>query len=630
MQTSRVTRSSVLGKRSHQQPDALNVSSLSCDTQLPTPESTPILKRARTALYDLDHDANKENVPPLSTECTSTESSPASARATRVLRRTATETSTPSRSRSVKRHASTSIIQPAYLPIITPPSTPKALLPLHARARTLLRATSNDSGSKVTCRDAERDVITTFLRSFINAESSQRCLYISGTPGTGKTALLNCVAQQFTSECCKVISLNCMALKNLDTFWERLFEELMALQSIPNNDAPRKLKGRNLVQTAITCLPNKCILVLDEMDYMASDLRSLESIFTLPQINPNMLCLIGIANTHTLTSSTGNAMTLVSDILTLHFAPYSASQLQEILQCRLDVLSQVSNVDISSLLPKPSLTLLAKKIATTTGDVRSLFEILRGAIDLAVTSSNQGENPMETSPKVMPSHILQALKAHSPSGNKSMLSQGRISNNSAPCNSEIVTKIDCLNLQARVALLCILLASKRLESGLVLSTMMSPSPKKSSLKRASSSTCSRRACIDTAQLHSYYSAALVRSDAACLNVVSKSEFGDVLVILEGSGLISLSGSSSVTSPSRLGRKMLGRSVSFSGGLNSRLATSEIRLAEGVWVDEVLRGLGIADDVLGDVLRSEVRGIWDREVARLDRDIKALTSSNNLD
>lgn len=52
-------------------------------------------------------------------------------------------------------------------------------------------------------------------------------LYISGSPGTGKTALVNSVLRDLESEVeLQVISINCMALANLDELWDRLLEEL--------------------------------------------------------------------------------------------------------------------------------------------------------------------------------------------------------------------------------------------------------------------------------------------------------------------------------------------------------------------------------------------------------------------
>ncbi|KAF8627835.1 hypothetical protein AX15_004252 [Amanita polypyramis BW_CC] len=628
MQAPRVTRSSVLGKRGHQQEASIATPTKSCDVQLPTPDSTPNPKRARTSISYYDGDSNKENVPPLSNEAAVLDTPPSSSRSVRPIRRTATELPSPSRPRPIRKHASTTSIIPIpsheISRLATPPTAPKLLLPLHARVKSVLRATCNDASSAITCRDAERDVITNFIQPFVNEEAIQRCLYISGSPGTGKTALLNSVLQTLNSDLCNVISINCMILNGVDALWKKLFDDLVSTYvELGKILRLRKLKGRGAVEAVLAALSTKCILVLDELDHIATDSSALDGILALPDVNPKSFRLIGIANTHTLMSGASSATCLTArNALTIRFAPYNAMQLQEILQSRLDMLNndyQGPNDDgMASFLPSSSLALLTKKVAAMTGDVRSLFEVLRGAIDIAVSSSISGEDPLTHSPKVTPTFILQALKSYTPS---SHASKAPSRSELLPCNSEIVAKINGLNLQARVVLLCVLLGSKRLESGLPLESG-SISPRKATpLKRSSSAACSRQMYIDTAQLHNYYSAALLRCDASCLNVVSKSELGDLLVILEGAGLVTSSGSSHLVSStmSRQGRKVLSRSASLSSGLRKNLATSEIRLAEGVWENEVLRGLGIANITDDDVLQCEIRGIWEREVARLSRE-----------
>ena len=72
--------------------------------------------------------------------------------------------------------------------------------------------------------------------------------------------------------------------------------------------------------------------------------------------------------------------------------------------------------------------------------------------------------------------------------------------------------------------------------------------------------------------------------------MSRSEFADLLGVLEGVGLISLSSSLALASGSSAGRgkKAFGRSASFGAGLGKNGAG---KLVEGVWADEILRGLG---------------------------------------
>jgi len=391
--------------------------------------------------------------------------------------------------------------------------------------------------------------------------------------------------------------------------------------------------------------------MLDELDHITPTPQALEKIFALSGKCPSTLRIVGIANTHTLTAFTSALDSSVS-VKTVHFAPYTPAQLHAILKSRLASLSDDVQVQsrLSKLLPNPSLILLTKKVAALTGDVRSLFEVLRGAIDLAVASSESAGsdgNPLDTrSPSVTPPHILSALKAYTPSstGSSKATSFGSPSKGSA--TSETISKVSSLGLQARLALLTILLASGRVKAGLPLTSTSSPStPKKASpspIKRTQSAPQPSKAVVvgvETGTLFSYYSAVLSRVEHGLFDAVSSSEFGDVLGVLEGVGLVTLSSTSALvtpmSSPSK-GRRGFNRTASIGAGLGKggAGAVGEVRLVEGVWADEILRGLGISEEVVvstEDAREEEVRGIWLRERAKIQRDIKAnLASTTNHD
>jgi cell division control protein 6 len=192
------TRSTVLGKRGHQDsssaPNSLE--------QLHTPDNTPNPKRARTATVVVDGDSNKENIPPFNI-------SPIHIAATPTLNLMELTLSTP------------------------PPSPPASLLPIQARVRALLRSTCNNTSSSIAGRDLERAALLQFLTSFIDGTSIDHdthttSMFISGAPGTGKTALVNAILLDLLAknDHIKVISINCMALKSVDALWERIIEDL--------------------------------------------------------------------------------------------------------------------------------------------------------------------------------------------------------------------------------------------------------------------------------------------------------------------------------------------------------------------------------------------------------------------
>jgi cell division control protein 6 len=388
---------------------------------------------------------------------------------------------------------------------------------------------------------------------------------------------------------------------------------------------------------------DKChsILVLDELDHVASNPLSLGSLFSLSEKTSPSLRVIGIANTHTLTANSASSPIDPSKVQTLHFAPYTPVQLQEILRTRLSALydeheaSPTEFNNIKKLLPNPSLVLLSKRIANMTGDVRSLFEVLRGAINLAVAAQAQsadGDILDGSVPSVTPQHILAALKAYAPANAKSS-GASATAPTTASSNSEVVNKVRALGFQQRMALLTLLLASKRLEAGLNITNNLLSSPSKKSpsspMKRTQSAPAvpsSAAVGIDTQQLYSFYANVLERSDLGAFDPVSRDDFGDLLNVLEGVGLVQLS-SSLLATPSPK-KRAFSRAASFGSGLGRKGAGSvgEVKLVEGVWGDEVLRGLGVSESaspIEGDLRNEEVKGLWLTETGKISKDVKTL-------
>ncbi|KAH6914486.1 Cdc6B protein [Coprinopsis sp. MPI-PUGE-AT-0042] len=633
MQTTRTTRSTVLGKRGHQ--DHQEIAPSKTSDQLATPESTP--KRARTTTLLVDGQGNKENIPPLKLEALNMNSSPASPRATRALRRTATEVVLPSASRQGERRQevclqhrlvksrSLSSSQPP------PPTPPTILLPLHGQVKSLLRATSNKGEMSVAGRENERAAIQSFLNVFFDdgsmVDAAPTSLFISGSPGTGKTALVNSVVGDIAQDKAMVLFINCMALKTVDALRDHVCQELRAKQG--QTSRAKKVKAGNDINSLLRSLGSKCLLILDELDHIASSWESLASLFSLSESSADAIRIIGIANTHTLTVASSKT------IQTLHFAPYTPTQLHTILQTRLASLYEKSEADVKKLLPNPPLVLLTKKIANLTGDVRSLFEVLRGAIDLAVAAQKPGAdaNPLDTPPpSVTPQHILAALKAYAPSSPSAKSANSSTAAQSAG-NSEIIAKISNLGLQGRIVLLSLLLAAQRVKAGLSL-TGAQASPRKSPtspVKRTASApavtSSSTAASIDTQQLFAFYNNVLDRSDFGAFDAVSRNDFGDLLGVLEGVGLVQMSSSSlpsSAAGTPTKSKRGFGRTASFGSGLgrSGAGAVGDVKLVEGVWTNEVLRGLGISESSTSDDLRNEeIKGLWISESHRLAKEVK---------
>lgn len=385
------------------------------------------------------------------------------------------------------------------------------------------------------------------------------------------------------------------------------------------------------------------VVLLDEIDHIASSSQALMSLFNLAITHSSSLRFIGVANTHTLSSSssaTSASIEALAGVQTMHFSPYTPAQLQEIVQGRLMPLKEsATSESLDEFLPPATLMLLTKKVAALTGDVRAVFEVLRGAIGIAiksstVDSSSAGANPLELStPPVTPAHILSALKAYNPASNIKAAAGSPVVTKKAS-DSEAIVKVRELGLQARLVLLSMVLARRRLDTGLSIGNTSSPS--QSSVPRTPSKRSHNMAdvsgsAVDASQLHGYYKTILGRSDSGVFNPVSRSEFGDLLGMLETVGLLELSSATSLpTTPSKSGKRGLARSVSFGAArIVGPASTQEVKFVEGVRIDEVCRGLGIHDNgaaaAASDLMEEEVRGIYEKERVRIAR-AKSITAS----
>ncbi|KZT11082.1 P-loop containing nucleoside triphosphate hydrolase protein [Laetiporus sulphureus 93-53] len=650
------TRSTVLGKRAHQattEPTtSIDVGCGSGNTVLPSPDPTPDPKRPRTSFTQFDDDGNKENVPPFVVEYINSPS----VRMTRPFRRTNSETAnsfrenTPPRRRSSASNTLSAPQTPvnplSQHALATPPSSPPQILrPLHMRAQALLRSTCNDR-TEFAGRQVERETMRDFIMSLISqtADSvSASTLYISGLPGTGKTALVNAVLESLATEVkqggVQVFFINCMALHGVDAVWDRLAEILNIREkvvSVGRKSKKPKETPIELVERFFAEREQKCIIILDELDHITSTAQSLNSLFMLAHSNVSKVRLIGIANTHTLTSSStaSSSVKSLAGVETLHFAPYCPQDLVDIVNSRLSSLSNDDDIAerFKEFLPALAVTLLSRKIAAQTGDVRAMFEVLRGAIDLAATPTSP-DSLMSHMPSVTPSCILTALKAYlsvsaqaksASSSSSPSASQGTTKTLS---DSETIIKVRELGLQQRLALLALLSARKRVEAGLALSSSHpAASPTKSArspIKRTQSvPTISTAPSLDVMQLHSYYSSILT-GDRSPLPPVSRSEFADLLGMLETAGLVTLSsGSVSLLGSPSKSRRRIGRTTSFN--MTGAKGCQEVRLTEGVRVEEISRCLGIADSQseTSDVREEEIRAIWEQECARIAREVKA--------
>ncbi|KAH7097734.1 hypothetical protein BKA62DRAFT_642997 [Auriculariales sp. MPI-PUGE-AT-0066] len=554
------------------------------------------------------------------------------------------------------------------------------------QARGLLRAPLAPDAELVG-RDSERRELLAYLRS-----RTAKSLYVSGTPGTGKTALVREVLAAFEKGKqsastdgdeeleewyrelpARKVYVNCVG-KGEDAVWDAILEAVDAVDASnvrkrSRSTSPSKLarsptkkvrrEGRKEFERWLSTEGGRCILVLDEVDHLSPSSGVLAGVFAMPaQINSSTdidpdeelstLRVVAISNSHTLGSRSAH-------VTTLHFAPYNREQMVEIVKDKFKPIisvpaSPTAAVKAPLVVPPAVITFAAAKVAAVTGDLRSLVALLVKTFDVAERRCAKAgkDTPMTSGPP----DVLEALKS------VQLVAAAKVSRaattvsrpvlptsasapstftGSRPAPTPVVPKMRAgptagLALQPKLALLCLMLAKRRLASGLGLgilgtntttdpfstfgSSQKSPSKSKSPAKpKSPSKSAAAQMVLDAHALHAFYTVVVGRSSH--LQGVSRIEFADVLAVLEACGAATQVASSSSSSagltrtPSFARTMSFGRSASFgSMGLSAGARALEVPDSvrpEDLWIDAGVEG-------------ELVHAVWDKELRVIERDM----------
>ncbi|XP_061095829.1 origin recognition complex subunit 1 isoform X1 [Conger conger] len=317
------------------------------------------------------------------------------------------------------------------------PSIPSRSLPARNPGNVLEEARARLHVSSVPeslpCREQEFEDIYSFVESKI-IDGTGGCMYISGVPGTGKTAtvheVIRCLQQASDQDeipTFHFIEINGMKMTDPHQAYVQILQKLTdqkatadhaasLLEKRFSNPAPRK---------------EATVLLVDELDLLWTRKQNvMYNLFDWPTRRHARLVVLAIANTMDLPERIMiNRVASRLGLTRMSFQPYSFKQLQQIITSRLNRVKAFE---------EDALQLVSRKVAALSGDARRCLDICRRATEICEHSSSQ---PSDTGLVGM-SHVMEALEE--------MFS------------SSYITAIRCASLQEQLFLRSIIAEFRRL------------------------------------------------------------------------------------------------------------------------------------------------------------------------
>ncbi|KAI1369477.1 ATPase [Xylaria arbuscula] len=230
------------------------------------------------------------------------------------------------------------------------------------------------------CRETEFSIVYSHLEAAIT-DGSGACIYISGTPGTGKTATVREVVSRLddavrTDELDDFIFVEINGMKITDPhqsyclLWEALrgqrvspSQALDLLEREFNNPSPRRVP---------------CVVLMDELDQLVTKNQSvMYNFFNWPGLRHSRLIVLAVANTMDLPERTlSNKISSRLGLTRITFPGYNHEQLMKIIQSRLEGVP-------GNIVEPDAVQFASRKVAAVSGDARRALDICRRAVELA-------------------------------------------------------------------------------------------------------------------------------------------------------------------------------------------------------------------------------------------------------
>ncbi|KAI9486029.1 MAG: P-loop containing nucleoside triphosphate hydrolase protein [Benjaminiella poitrasii] len=262
------------------------------------------------------------------------------------------------------------------------------------------------------CREDEFVNIMGYIQGAIE-EATGTCVYISGVPGTGKTATvleviryLQHQAEEKAIPDFDFVEINGMKLTDPNQAYSVLWE----CMDRSNNDGKRKRytasHALQLLEAKFSSLSNDqrtTVVLMDELDLLVTKKQTvMYNFFDWPSRPLSKLIVVAIANTMDLPERImSNKIASRMGLTRINFQPYKYDQLFQIVQSRLQGIDAFA---------KEAVEFAARKVSAVSGDARRALDICRRAVEIVESKIKEQEEGKQAPKHVTIAVVDEAIK----------------------------------------------------------------------------------------------------------------------------------------------------------------------------------------------------------------------------
>ncbi|RSM18635.1 hypothetical protein CDV31_002564 [Fusarium ambrosium] len=230
------------------------------------------------------------------------------------------------------------------------------------------------------CREGEFSLVYSHLEAAIS-DGTGNCIYISGTPGTGKTATVREVVSRLEEAVGAdelddfiFVEINGMKITDPHQSYTLLWEALKGQRASPAQSLD--LLEREFSNPSPRRIP--CVVLMDELDQLVTKNQAvMYNFFNWPTLRHSRLIVLAVANTMDLPERTlSNKISSRLGLTRITFPGYNHEQLMKIIQSRLEGVP-------GNIVDPDAIQFASRKVAAVSGDARRALDICRRAVELA-------------------------------------------------------------------------------------------------------------------------------------------------------------------------------------------------------------------------------------------------------